>query len=134
MNDMTATNENLLAAFEAQTIEPSSFGHRDHVVVAYDLLRRNDFVEAAAKYASCIRGMAEKAGAPEKFNATITLAFMSLIAERMDDGNYADFASFEKANADLASKDVLARWYSKDRLTSPRARRQFLLPDMPGRE
>lgn len=128
---MNVTDPKLLASFEAESIEPSTFGHRDHVVVAFDLLRRDDFVTAAAKYAACIRGMAEKAGAPEKFNATITLAFMSLIAERMHAGDYSDFASFEAANTDLASKDVLSRWYSKDRLTSPQARRQFLLPDLP---
>ena len=55
---MNVTDPKLLAAFEAESIEPSTFGHRDHVVVAFDLLRRDDFVTAAAKYAACIRGMA----------------------------------------------------------------------------
>ena len=71
----------------------------------------------------------EKAGAPEKFNATITLAFLSLIAERMAGKAYTDFAEFETANPDLASMAVLGQWYSKERMTSPTARKQFLMPD-----
>ncbi|RVU39269.1 hypothetical protein EOI86_08510 [Hwanghaeella grinnelliae] len=127
---MTMTSENLFAAFEAQTLDPACFKHRDHIAAAFEMLRRYDFVEAASKYAVSLRAMAEKAGAPEKFNATITLAFLSLIAERMEEGaDTDDFAAFEKANSDLESIDVIGRWYSKERMTCDAARKIFLLPD-----
>ena len=126
---MTGWTEKLYADFEAKILPTASFGHRDHLATAFEALRQYDFVEASATYAGCIRAMAEKAGAPEKFNATMTLAFLSLIAERMAGKAYTDFAEFETANPDLASMAVLGQWYSKERMTSPTARKQFLMPD-----
>ena len=125
----SGTTSELLEAFEANTLDPAGFKHRDHVAAAFEMLRRYDFLEASARYASGLRAITEKAGVPEKFNATITLAFMSLIAERMDAAGYDDFNAFEAANADLASMSVLEQWYSKDRMTSDAARKMFLLPD-----
>ena len=132
MTGATGATAKLLADFEAQTLDPAAFKHRDHVAAAFEMLRRYEFLEASAKYAACIRGIAEKAGIPEKFNATITTAFLSLIAERMEAVDYDDFAAFEEANGDLASMAVLYRWYSKERLTSATARKLFLLPDLTG--
>ena len=66
---------------------------------------------------------------PRKFNATITLAFMSLIAERMATTQYVDYDDFITSNPDLLSKDVLEQWYSPERLSSILARSIFLMPD-----
>ncbi len=115
-------------AFEAHEIENSRFGHAEHVRVAYDLLQTYDFIDAAAIYAKGIRTLAAKAGAPDKFNLTITYAFMSLIAERMENTQVKGFDAFVSANPDLMSKMVLDRWYTDERLHSKLARGIFLLP------
>ena len=73
--------------------------------------------------------MAGSVGAPEKFNATITVAFMSVIAERKSQVESADFDSFISANPDLLDGNALRGWYTKERLNSPAARHQFLMPD-----
>lgn len=125
-------NASHLARLEALTsgnLDPDSFRHRDHIGVAYEALSRHDFFEAAARVASSIRRLAEKAGAPEKFNATITLAFMSLIAERMATTVYCDAEDFIVRNPDLACGGVLKPWYSDQRLKSDLARSILLLPD-----
>lgn len=70
---MTTQLSVITDAFEAGTIDTATFGHRDHVGVACGMLSRHSFLDAAYKYACGIRQMAEEAGAPEKFNATITL-------------------------------------------------------------
>ncbi len=119
---------NVTQAFEAHDIDNASFGHGEHVRVAYDLLRKYDFIDAAATYAKGIRALAAKAGAPKKFNLTITYAFLSLIAERMDGTRPANFEAFVAANPDLMSKSVLNSWYTIDRLNSALARDVFLLP------
>ncbi|QPH54488.1 hypothetical protein [Pontivivens ytuae] len=116
-------------AFEAQTIDNTMFHHAEHVQVAYDLLRKYDFIDAAAFYAKGIRELATKAGSPQKFNLTITYAFMSLIAERLATKAHRDFKAFVSENPDLMSKNVLARWYADDRLHSENARSMFLLPE-----
>ncbi|MFQ5634926.1 MAG: hypothetical protein ACE5G3_06310 [Gammaproteobacteria bacterium] len=119
----------LLRRFERGEIEPASFGHRDHVKVACEMLGQYDFVDACTRYTAAIRAMAESAGAPQKFNATITFAFMSLIAERKSRAGSADVDSFLASNPDLLDKNLLRRWYSEERLVSQLAREQFLLPD-----
>ncbi len=115
-------------AFEAHAIDNATFGHAEHVQVAYDLLRKYDFIDAAAIYAKGIRTLAANAGAPDKFNLTITYAFMSLIAERLANTQATDFKSFAQENPDLMAKSVLNQWYSAERLNMQLARDIFLLP------
>jgi len=126
---MTSDYADLRRSFEAQDLDASRFRHMDHVGVAYEMLKSHDFIDATAKYAENIRSIAAKAGDPEKFNTTITFAFMSLIAERMATTEHKSYDEFIARNSDLKSKDVLRRWYSPDRLHSDEARRVFLLPD-----
>ena len=115
-------------AFEAHAIDNARFGHAEHVQVAYDLLRKYDFIDAAAIYAKGIRALAANAGAPDKFNLTITYAFMSLIAERLANTQANDFKSFAQQNSELMAKSVLNQWYSAERLNTQLARDIFLLP------
>jgi len=119
----------VVTAFKAGDIDPAQFGHLDHVRVAYELLSRQDFFAAASDYASGIRLIAGKAGVPEKFNATITLAYLSLIAERMGASVDADWKDFVACNPDLLTMEALGKFYSRDRLQSDLARSRFLLPD-----
>jgi hypothetical protein len=112
------------------TLAPGDFNHLDHVGVAYEALCRHDFFHAAAHVASGLRGLAGRAGAPQKFNATITWAFMSLIAERMVMADYRDAKDFIERNPGLGRSTALAPWYSKERLNSAPARSIALLPDL----
>lgn len=120
----------LADAFEAGDIEPGAFKHLDHIGVAYEMLRREDFVRAAARYASGIHQLATSAGVPEKYNVTITMAFLSLIAERMRTTPHDGYADFIAQNQDLLEKDVLGTWYSPERIQSALARSVFLMPDI----
>jgi hypothetical protein len=121
----------LLRAFEAHEIDNATFRHAEHVKVAFGLLKKYDFIDAAALYAKGIRQLASDAGAPHKFNLTITYAFMSLIAERMIGTACDDAERFIEDNPDLMRKDVLAKWYAPDRLHSDTARGTFLMPMAP---
>ncbi|MGH8134496.1 MAG: hypothetical protein ACRETP_14955 [Steroidobacteraceae bacterium] len=111
-------------------LDPATFPHREHVRMAFEMLRRHDFAETALHYSRALRAMTAKAGKPQAFNQTVTIAFLSLIAERMQVGP-ADFAAFAHDNPRLFDKSTLARWYRPERLASEAARRTFLLPDPP---
>ena len=128
MTGCTPASE-LTRGFEAHDIDTGCFDHAGHVLVAFDLLSKYDFTQAAMVYVRGIQAIAAKAGIPEKFNLTITLAFLSLIAERMADGPQPDFDSFAAANPDVMSPKVLSQWYAQDRLLSDRARQVFLMPE-----
>ncbi len=118
----------LTQSFLARELDNNAFHHREHVQVAYELLRNLSYTDAAFEYATGIRTLAAKAGAPQKFNATITYAFMSLIAEHMAMDRYDDFEVFAARSPELFSKNLLARWYEPERLHSDFARHAFLLP------
>src|ERR1700739_1590533 len=120
-----------LARFMRVEILPSEFPHREHVHVAFEMLKRHDFPETVLHFSHTLRAMAEKAGRPEAFHQTVTIAFLSLIAERMECGGAADFGDFARANPDLLDKSVLSRWYRPERLASEIARRTFVLPELP---
>jgi hypothetical protein len=121
-----------LERFVRGEIAPAGFAHREHVRMAFEMLRRHDFAETALHFSRALRSMASRAGKPQAFHQTVTIAFLALIAERMEGGECQDFAAFERANPELMEKGLLSRWYAPERLASERARRTFLLPE-PGR-
>lgn len=129
---MSSKYPELTKSFEARDIDTSAFRHLDHIGVAYEMLRKYPFIEAAVRYGENINIIATKAGAATKFNTTITFAFMSLIAERMATTDHADNDDFITRNQDLLSKDILEQWYTPERLRSDLARKIFLMPDSPG--
>lgn len=116
-----------LAAFLRGEADPARFPHREHVRMAYETLRRHDFARGAFLYSRALRTMTAKAGKPETFHQTITIAFLSAVAELMD--ATSDFDDFATANPELTGKSLLLRWYRPERLASLTARRTFLLPD-----
>ena len=119
-----------LERFLAGELRPQDFRHADHVRAGYELLARNDFLEAATLYCRVLKQMTARVGKPEAFHLTVTLAFLSLIAERMESGVCASFEDFASANPDLMNKSALARWYTPERLNGMAARRGFVLPDL----
>src|SRR5687768_7471972 len=123
-------DEALLAAFEAGTIPPAEFHHRDHVRVAWSLVRSCPPVEALTRLSLGLRRLAHAAGKPERYHETITWAFLALVAERLGAPNEG-WSEFESRNADLLvwSPSILERYYSPERLGSEKARRWFVLPD-----
>jgi hypothetical protein len=121
-----------LERFVRGEIDPAAFPHREHVRMAFEMLRRHDFAETALYFSRALRTMAARAGKPQAFHQTITVAFLSLISERVETRPVADFTAFARDNPDLFDKAALARCYRPERLASEFARRTFLLPD-PGR-
>ena len=108
--------------------DPRSFPHREHVRMAFEMLRRHSFVETALHYSQALRAMTEKIGKPEVFHQTLTIAFLALIAERMHTQGTCDFESFAASNPDLMDKSAVARCYPRERLALEVARRTFVLP------
>ncbi|WP_299476537.1 hypothetical protein [uncultured Roseibium sp.] len=115
--------------FEARDLDARSFTHRDHIGVACQMLQRYDFLDAAARYGSALKDIAANAGAAGKFNTTVTLAFLGILAERMEVTAHENFDEFLVRNPDLFSRSLMDTWYSSERVSSATARQVFLLPD-----
>ncbi|PWE16426.1 hypothetical protein DDZ18_13485 [Marinicauda salina] len=118
----------LLAAFEEGRLDPAGFSHADHVRVAFELLKQESFLGAARRYEAGLRALTVRAGVPEKFNLTITLAFLALIAEHLAEDPGIDWATFVAAHPALFDRALLKRWYASERLGDPRARDHLLMP------
>ena len=84
----------LFQQMEAGTLHTCDFSHQAHIGVAYQALEAYPFFDALAVFAKGIQAAAAASGAADKFHATITLAFMSLIAERRATGTYRDAFDF----------------------------------------
>lgn len=120
-----------VAAFRDTSLPPSAFHHRDHVRMAWLYLRECGPVDAPARFAVDLQRFAVAKGVPGLYHATVTGAYMALISERIVTTPTAVWDDFAAAHPDLFTwkPGVLDRYYSSERLWSPLARAQFLLPD-----
>jgi len=122
----------LAREFENGELEPDRFRHADHVRVAWALLKHYEFFDALTRLRAGLKSLADRAGRPAAYHETITLAFLAMVYERLSKNIGADWETFALANADLLDKEALRARYSAPRLSSPEARRGFLLPDLSG--
>src|SRR5579883_2353165 len=100
-----------LERFMRGEVDASTFPHREHIRMGFEMLRRHDFGATVFHFSRTLRAMTARIGKPQAFHQTVTVAFLSLIAERIESGDYADFDSFARANPDLLEKSALERWY-----------------------
>lgn len=135
-NAMTAmsatplTDTALVAAFRDGTLRTEHFRHRDHVRMAWLYVRAHG-AAAAAAFTADLRRFASVKGVPGLYHATITGAYIAFIAERDAAMPDATWDAFAAAHPDLLTwkPGILERYYSPERLWSPAARAQFLMPD-----
>ncbi len=121
-------------SFEACTLPPSEFHHRDHVRLAWIYLREDELLPALTRFVDSLKRYATSLGAAGKYHETVTWAFLFLIHERMKRTPCEDFRAFAAANPDLFawSPSVLERYYRAETLASSLARQTFVMPDGAG--
>ena len=121
-----------LAALEAGALDPSKFPHLEHVRLAYEMLERYPFAEAISRFSRGLKLLTAKAGRPEVYHETITVAFLAVIGERRTRAVSQSWTDFKANNADLFDKRCLSKWYDSEQLDSDLARRTFCLPSRSG--
>lgn len=122
------THQEFVHAFENGTLEASDFSHEAHLQVAYHYLREHSFLEACIMMRDGIKRIAARLGKEDLYHETITLAFMSLLAERRETHPQVSWDLFLKANPDLLDRKVLRHYYTFQVISSEIARRCFVLP------
>ena len=121
-----------LRALETGALDLAKFPHSEHVRLGYEMLGRHGFGDAVARFARGLKLLAAKAGKPEVYHETITVAFLAVINERRSRGASRGWREFEGANPDLFDKRCLEKWYGAEQLSSDLARRTFCLPSRNG--
>jgi hypothetical protein len=126
-------DDDLVSRFEACTLPAASFGHREHVRVAWVYSTRHAADEALCRFSGALRRFAAAQGAAERYHATITWAFMLLVCQRAAHGGELTWNEFAAHNPDLLEwrrgRSVLDRYYRAETLASPLARAVFVMPD-----
>ena len=121
-----------ISRFEAGDVDPAEFTHAAHVYVAWLYLTETTLPDAILRYSAALKQLTRNLGLESKYHETITWFFLIEIAERLSHGTTSGWHDFATRNADLLDEGstLLSRCYSKARLTSDLARRQFILPDL----
>ena len=127
----------LLDAFLDRTLPCDLFHHREHLRIAWLLLRQHgDFAEAAVAFRRSLRAYATACGGAGKYHETLTWAWLALVQARMvDERGLAlevdlDSRAFLLRCPDLLdARGALAGHYDLDALLlSDLARRVLVLP------
>jgi hypothetical protein len=105
------------------------FGHRQHVQLSWLAVHRYGPAEACRLVSAGIQRTARYAGAPQKYHATMSRAWIELIAYHVDEHGSDDFGAFVAHNAALLDKRLLLRFYEPSTLASPAARTGWVEPD-----
>ncbi|MFT5471284.1 MAG: hypothetical protein ACI8UO_006417 [Verrucomicrobiales bacterium] len=130
MND-----EQLQAAFQAQTIPLSDWDHRKHLRLAWIHLSQNTFDEALNKIRSGIQAYNKSVGmeeGPEKgFHETLTVAWMKMVDYSMrEHGAKEDSEAFLAFQPQLCIKQLLRSFYTPKQMLSAKAKQEFVPPDI----
>ena len=128
MTAVELTIQEELSALETGALDPARFPHPEHVRLGYEMLGRHSFGEAVTRFSRGLKLLAAKAGRPEVYHETITVAFLAVIGERRARAQDGGWDEFKINNSDLLDKRCLDRWYDADYLRSDLARKTFCLP------
>jgi hypothetical protein len=124
------TNDEFLAAFETCTFTRPEWTHEAHVRMAWIYLSRFPFETALDNVRQGIQKLNGTLGSPDGYHETITVAFVRVIADRIRAGE--DYPVFCERNPDLLDRTLTAllRYYTREKLWSAEARREFIEPDL----
>jgi hypothetical protein len=117
------------AMFGAVMGHAPRFGHRQHIELTWLAVRRYGVTEAIGIISAGIRRTARYAGAPQKYHATISRAWVELVAHHVSDRD-TTFDAFIDRWPPLLDKRLLSRHYSSALLAGDAARSGWVAPDL----
>lgn len=118
----------LLAEVMATT---ERFGHREHVHLTWLAVRRVGVRAAIGLVSDGIQRTARYAGAPQKYHATVSRAWVELVGHHAAEHGEDDFNAFADHHPALLDKRLLtARFYHPSTLASSQAKTDWIEPDL----
>ena len=129
------SDQELVAAFESCSLRREQWTHRAHVRVGYLYASQLSLEEAATRMRSGLQALNAVHGTPESvdrgYHETITIAFLRLIRAAIDEhGPFQSSQEFCESRPELLDKNLLSRFYSRDRIKSLAAKARFVEPDL----
>ena len=110
------------------------FGHRQHVHLTWLAVRSCGTPRAIALVSQGIQRTARYAGAPQKYHATVSRAWVELVGHHVEAHSGADYSAefdaFVENNEELLDKRLLTRFYRSATLAAAPARDGWVEPDL----
>lgn len=118
--------------FERFTFKPTLFSHEAHLRLAYIHIQKYGLAKAEQNMVEQIKGYAEHYGAKDKFNKTVTIASVKTMHHFMKKATSNSFEELVKEFPSLVDdfKDILGKHYSFNVFGDPKAKKEFILPDL----
>ena len=118
-------------ALEEAGVSGGSFRHRDHVRVAWLLLRREGAEAGSETFVRGLRAFAAAHRANDKYHETLTRFWLRLVAHTIEvRPQIHDADAFLAAFPFLLDKTLVERHWSRDALWSDDARMRYVEPDL----
>lgn len=125
------TDAALVEEFESCRLPAANFHHADHIRLAWIYLGQMTENEATLRIEQSIRRYAAHNNIPHLYHQTITVAWMKLVAAALKAApNGNGFSSFAARHPELFDVQRLKTYYSKELLESPKARAEWVAPDL----
>jgi hypothetical protein len=106
------------------------FGHREHIHLTWLAVRQAGVPAAIGLVSDGIQRTTRYAGAPQKYHATVSRAWVELVGHHAAQSGARDFTSFAEQNDALLDKRLLTRFYRPATLAAPEARSGWVEPDL----
>ena len=106
------------------------FGHREHLELVWNLLEHLPPRSAAVEAERLLRQIAESHGTPERFHATLTQAWVRVVARHRELEAGGSFEEFLALHPLLLDQGIISRHYGAERLFGDEARRGWVEPDV----
>jgi hypothetical protein len=128
-------DETFLQQFEAGAWPLEQWHHRQHIKLAYLYLRRYPFDTALARIRERIKAHNQIRGIPDSpergYHETVTQAWLRLVHVTLCEYGCAESAdAFYDRSPQLSEKKILRLFYSRELFMSPRAKKEFVEPDL----
>lgn len=125
----------LLELFDSGELPYDAWSHRLHVRLAYLFIRRYALSEALVQFRVGIRAYNAAHEVPDSltsgYHETLTVAWLRLISARAGGvPEPTDSESFCNMHPELLNRALLRKFYSPERITSQKAKREFVEPDL----
>lgn len=129
------SDESFLQQFEAGLWPLEQWHHEQHIKLAYLYLRRYPFDTALARIREKIKAHNLARNIPDGptsgYHETMTHAWLHLVHVTLCEYCAADTAdAFYEQSPQLSQKKILRLFYSREVFMSPKAKTEFLEPDL----
>ncbi len=125
-------DEAFIRQFEGLELPEGSITHEAHFRIAWLYMDRYPLSEATDRIIQGILKFDKAYAGGTKYHATITYAYIHIMADRMKKDKAHNWQEFLRTNPDLLHPvdQILCQYYSPDRLFSDEAKKSFIAPDV----